>query len=74
MSKVRFVKIKTEKGWQHAHLKDVKKGQIFQLFEPDGSPAPDKDGLASGDLLALGDAQQEGDHWAVKAEVKDDNN
>lgn len=44
MDYLRYVEVKNEAGeWVQANLQDVKKGQIFRVFE-EGKPIEDREG------------------------------
>ena len=51
---IRTVQVYKENTWQETELKEIRDGDLFRIFEPDGTPVKSKYG--EGEFVADGDA------------------
>lgn len=61
MSKLRKVEVKDNDIWKEVHFSELKKDDIFRMFEPDGEPVKDLNNktefLATSDVYINKDSQ-----------------
>lgn len=62
MSKLRKVEIKNNEEWKEIEFSELKKGETFRMFEPDGEPVKDLNNrtefLATSDTYMSEELQQ----------------
>lgn len=66
MTEFRKVEVLKKGEWKTVRLKEVKKGDRFRLFEPDGTPVLDNKQRA--EMIACKDAYLDGELWTVAAD------